>query len=94
MVIRDRDNKFHNYQLKNSATVKWGEGDKSIRGDFERQKRFYDCISKDSALYLVVSDLKLQNNLSQQCPKSIECFTKVLYFPYQTIIGRSVGVIG
>jgi hypothetical protein len=88
MVDRDRDPVLYNYQLKNSATVAWGKGDKSIQDDFHKQKILNDSISRESQIYLVVSDRDLQNQLSAKCPTAIRDFSRVLYFPYEKGLGR------
>jgi hypothetical protein len=87
MVDRDRDPVLYNYQLKNSATVAWGKGDKSIQDDFSKQKILNDSISRESQIYLVVSDRDLQNKLSAKCPTAIRDFSRVLYFPYEKGLG-------
>jgi hypothetical protein len=88
MVDRHEDPVLQNYQLKNSAKVAWGKGNKSIQNDFHKQKILNDSISRESQIYLVVSDRNLQNKLSAKCPIAIRDFSQVLYFPYEKGVGR------
>jgi hypothetical protein len=88
VVDRHGETVLRNYQLKNSSTVSWGQGDKSIQDDFCKQRILNQAISRESELYLVVSDLALQDTLSEKCPESIRDFSQVLYFPYQKQLSR------
>jgi hypothetical protein len=88
VVDRHDETALRNYQLKNSATVSWGQGDKSIQDDFCRQQILNQAISRGSELYLVVSDSALQSTLNEQCPELIRDFSQVLYFPYQKRLSR------
>jgi hypothetical protein len=83
MVDRHDNPVLRNYQLKNSSTVAWGKGDKSIQDDFYKQKILNDSISRESEISLVVSNRDLQDRLSEKCPASIRDFSQVLYFPYE-----------
>jgi hypothetical protein len=88
VIDRHGDTFLRNYQLKNSSTVSWGQGEKSIQDDFCKQHALNQSISRESELYLVVSDSTLQNTLSEKCPQSIKDFSQVLYFPYQKELSR------
>jgi hypothetical protein len=83
VIDRSGDTFLRNYQLKNSSTVFWGQGEKSIQDDFCKQQALNQSIARGSELYLVVSDLSLQNTLSDKCPQSIKDFSQVIYFPYR-----------
>ena len=74
------------YQLKNSTSVTWGTGLKSISDDFSKQYELNQSISKKSELYLVVSDLKLKTKLDKKLPTNINAYSQVIHFPYQPTI--------
>ena len=78
VIDRGCNNALRNYQLKNSSTVFWGQGDKSIQDDFHKQHILNQAILRGSELYLVVSDLALQKTLSKNCPESIRDFSSLL----------------
>lgn len=88
VIDRGGNNALRNYQLKNSSTVFWGQGDKSIQDDFHKQHILNQAILRGSELYLVVSDSALQRTLSKNCPESIRDFSQVVYFPYQKQLSK------
>lgn len=81
---------LRHYQLKNSSSVTWGEGLKSISDDFNKQYELNQSISKESEINLVVSDAKLKTGLEASIPAAISGYSTVVYFPYNSSL---VGVI-
>ncbi|MBE9053238.1 hypothetical protein IQ243_22990 [Nostocales cyanobacterium LEGE 11386] len=75
-----QENLLRHYQLKNSASVNWGKGAKSIHDDFQKQYQLNQSISKNSELLLVVSCDKLRANLQNSMPKNISSYSQVIYF--------------
>ena len=75
---------FRHYQLKNSPSVAWGKGLRSIADDFEKQYQLNRAVSKTSELNLVVSDSDLQNRLAASLPPAISPYSQVGYFPYDS----------
>lgn len=83
LIVIDADAAcFRHYQLKNSPSVSWGTGLRSLADDFEKQYQLNQAISKESELHLVVSDMNLQHRLSASLPPTISSYSQVCYFPY------------
>jgi hypothetical protein len=78
------------YQLKNSVNVAWGSGLKSISDDFGKQYELNLSISTESELYLVVSDLNLKAKLEKDLPATINAYSQVIYFSYQSNIVKFI----
>ena len=76
------DSPLYHYQLKNSSTVLWGSGLKSISDDFRLQHMLNQSVSRSSELYLVVSDETIKSNLTANIPPEIEEYSQVLHFSY------------
>lgn len=74
-------NIFEHYQLKNSKNVSWGTGLKSIADDFQKQQELNLALSKNSNLYLVISDRTSCDALTQNIPNNIKPYSQVIYFP-------------
>lgn len=70
------------YQLKNSQSVSWGQGIKSIADDFRKQQQINQNINRPSELCLVVSDSQLKVSLELKQPSDLKVFSKVTFFPY------------
>jgi hypothetical protein len=88
VIDRHGETALRNYQLKNSSTVSWGQGNQSLQDDFCKQHALNQSISRGTELYLVVSDSALRNTLGGKCPQLIEDFSQVLYFPYHKQLSR------
>lgn len=82
IIVMNDESLFQHYQLKNSPSVVWGTGLRSIADDFEKQYRLNQAVSKVSELNLVVSDPGLQHRLSAALPPAISPYSQVCYFPY------------
>jgi hypothetical protein len=78
------------YQLKNSITVKWGSGLKSIADDFSKQYELNQVNSIESLLYLVVSDSSLKTKLDNDLPDHISDYSQIVHFPYQSNIVKLI----
>jgi hypothetical protein len=78
---------LQHYQLKNSRTISWMTGDRSIQDDFTNQHRLNQrLLKRDSQLYLVVSDPAKSVILSGCIPSAIRAFSQVIHFPYGPIM--------
>lgn len=84
------DTLLRHYQLKNSSNIVWGEGDKTIRDDFEKQYALNKVISKNSEIFLVVSSQKLRERLNKNIPESIKPYSRVLYFSYDNDLPKII----
>lgn len=84
IISHENDNLLEHYQLKNSNSISWGSGEKSISDDFSKQIVLNQDISKSSEINLVVSDKNLKERLSENCPQNIQEFSQTIYFPYRT----------
>ena len=82
IVVCDGEPLLKHYQLKNSSTVSWGNGLRSIADDFEKQQQLNQAMSKESELGLVVPNPELQARLASSMPAVIEPYSQVLQFPY------------
>lgn len=81
IILNEETQYLQHYQLKNSKSVSWGQGFKSISDDFEKQKMLND--SRPSTMSLVVADKSLQECLTRTCPESIQTFSTAVYFPFR-----------
>ena len=91
LIIDFNDNALcQHYQLKNSTSVTWGTGLKSISDDFSKQYELNQSISKESELYLVVSNLNLKTKLDENLPININAHSQVIHFPYQPTIMKLI----
>jgi hypothetical protein len=70
------------YQLKNSASVSWGQGLKSIADDFRKQQQLNQQIERQTVLHLVVSNLQLQLSLELSQPDDLKAYSQVMFFPH------------
>lgn len=93
IISCESDNILEHYQLKNSNSISWGSGQKSISDDFEKQKILNQQISKFSEIYLVVSSESLREKLSRNCPQNIQAFSQATYFPYKSNLMHVVAEI-
>ncbi|MEQ8997294.1 MAG: hypothetical protein RID53_12430 [Coleofasciculus sp. B1-GNL1-01] len=81
LIINDiQENIYQHYQLKNTASLRWGSGLRSIADDFVKQYNLNQTISKQSEMTLVVSNFQLRDRLANQIPQQIAEFSKVDYF--------------
>lgn len=83
LVISDElHSSQHHFQLKNTVTVEWGVGDKTISDDFSKQKQLNDKLGiLVTHAALVCSDQTKVESLNQKMPDSIHKFAEVLFFP-------------
>lgn len=83
LVISDElHSSQHHFQLKNTVTVEWGRGDKTISDDFSKQKQLNDRLGIEvTRTVLVCSDQTKVESLNQKLPDSIHKFAEVLFFP-------------
>lgn len=82
IIDHHEDTCLRHYQLKNSSTVTWGTGLKSIADDFKKQHDLNQALARQSDLNLVVSSQELQRSLSASQPESIKPYSQVLHFPF------------
>ncbi|MBD1842480.1 hypothetical protein H6F89_03430 [Cyanobacteria bacterium FACHB-63] len=82
IISNQADNYLRHYQLKNSPTVTWGTGLKSLADDFKKQYDLNTYLDRQSDLNLVVSCQKVQQRLSTHLPAGIKPYSQVLYFPF------------
>ena len=75
---------LRHFQLKNSLSINWGIGEKSICDDFEKQYKLNEHISKKSDLKLVVSCEQLRDKLNSCIPENIQNYSQVIYFCKET----------
>lgn len=87
--FKDSSSRKH-YQLKNSASVTWGSGLKSISDDFCKQYELNQSISIESELYLVISDSNLKTRLDNSLPERINDYSQVVHFPYRSNIAKLI----
>ncbi|HEY9863118.1 MAG TPA: hypothetical protein V6D21_02965 [Candidatus Obscuribacterales bacterium] len=74
-------NTWEHYQLKNSKSVTWGDGYKSIADDFAMQHKLNTHHgNKKSKLHLVVNSQTVCDNLNQEIPIHIKSCSIVIYF--------------
>ena len=90
IIDRKGNTPLQHYQLKNSTSVSWGSGLKSISDDFSKQQALNQAVSRDSELHLVVSNLELRDKLNDSLPEAIKSFSQVLYFPYESDLMRVI----
>jgi hypothetical protein len=91
LIIDFDDNTLrHHYQLKNSITVKWGSGLKSIADDFSKQYELNQVNSIESLQHLVVSDSSLKTKLDNDLPDHISDYSQIVHFPYQSNIVKLI----
>jgi hypothetical protein len=83
LVISDElHSSQHHFQLKNTDNVNWGQGNKTISDDFNKQKQLNDKLEiQVTRTILVCSDQSRVEFLSQKIPTSIHKFAEVLFFP-------------
>lgn len=83
LVISDElHSSQHHFQLKNTVTVEWGRGDKTISDDFSKQKQLNDKLGIEvTRTVLVCSNQTRVESLNQKLPNAIRKFAKVLFFP-------------
>jgi hypothetical protein len=81
---------LRHYQLKNSSNVSWGEGEKSIYDDFQKQYFLNQSISRESELYLVVSSQELKKKLLANIPNDIKNYTQVIYFCFEKSLPKMI----
>ncbi len=55
---------------------------RSISDDFKKQYDLNQKLSRESQIHLVVSCLKLRNNLESSMPLVIKAYSQAIYFPY------------
>lgn len=82
-VVISSDKATEYFQLKNSNSVSWGSGEKSIADDFSKQF----ILATELGLinpwtYLIVSSESLRDNLLATIPDEIKSHTGVGFFPY------------
>lgn len=83
LIIASKDEPtLRHYQLKNSPSVTWGKGLKSISDDFKKQYELNQAISRESEISLVVFNTDLRANLEVSLPAAIREYSRVIHFPY------------
>lgn len=83
LIIDILDEPLQHYQLKNSPTVSWLGDTHPIQIDFANQHHLNLSIySRESQIFLVVSNQACSMRLENTIPTSIEHFSRVSYFPY------------
>lgn len=90
IVAYEDEARVKHYQLKNSSSVSWGSGLRSIADDFEKQYHLNEALSKISELHLVVSDPALQQNLAAAIPSTISSCSQVIHFPYDHSLAKVI----
>jgi hypothetical protein len=90
IIDYDDNTPRQHYQLKNSTTVKWGSGLKSIADDFSKQYELNQVNSIESLLHLVVSDSSLKTKLDNDLPDHICNYSRIVHFPYQSNIVKLI----
>ncbi len=71
------------FQLKNSTSVSWGAGDKSIADDFSKQVILAQELGHiNPYTHLIVSSESLHTKLSLDIPNEIKAHTRISFFPY------------
>ncbi|NMG10701.1 hypothetical protein [Brasilonema sp. UFV-L1] len=84
LIIDEKtDNVLRHFQLKNSLSVSWGEGNKSICDDFQKQYTLNKSFSRQSEINLVVSSEKVRDKLAQNMPDIIITYSQVVYFSFE-----------
>lgn len=81
---------LRHYQIKNSPSVSWGEGLRSIFDDFNKQYELNQTISRESEINLVVSSTELKADLEANLPPTISEYSRVIYFPYDSDLVRVI----
>ncbi|GAB1538620.1 hypothetical protein NUACC21_12820 [Scytonema sp. NUACC21] len=81
---------LRHYQLKNSSSVSWGEGEKSIYDDFQKQYHLNKSIFRESELWLVVPSEELQERLLVSMPDNIKNYSKILYFCFEKSLSKII----
>lgn len=82
IIDSKNDTSLRHYQLKNSSSVAWGRGLKSISDDFQKQYDLNQSVSRESEMNLVVSFQELKADLDASLPAAIKAYSQVLYFPF------------
>lgn len=93
IIFHEEESRLQHHQLKNSPTISWSSGLKSISDDFEKQKVLNQSIGRDSEMVLVVSDQQLQQRLTASCPAAIQAFSKVSYFPHRATLTQVIDAV-
>lgn len=78
------------YQLKNSSNIVWGDGEKTICDDFQKQYVLNKAISRESEIFLVVSSRELRDRLNKSMPNNIKNYSEVLYFCYDNSLPKVI----
>jgi hypothetical protein len=82
LVIFERRSKTANhFQVKDVATLTWGQGAKSIASDFRQQLKLGKNRKLNTNLFLVVSRKSLASSLATKIPKGLGKKSSVVYFP-------------
>jgi hypothetical protein len=76
-----RASPLEHFQLKDSSSVSWGSGLRSIADDFEKQQQLNESLSRPSRLTLIVSNPTLRDRLAASLPNTLIGFSQVQYFP-------------
>lgn len=83
LIINSEDEStLRHYQLKNSLSVTWGEGLKSISDDFKKQYELNQETLRESEISLVVSSTDLRADLEVSLPAAIKNYSRVIHFHY------------
>lgn len=93
IIFYEAENKLQHHQLKNSLSIIWGNVPKSISDDFQKQQALNQSLDRSSEMVLVVSDLQLQQKLSDACPQNIREFSQAVYFPYRENLMQVVNAV-
>lgn len=91
IIINDiQENIYQHYQLKNTASLTWGSGLRSIADDFAKQYNLNQALSKQSEITLVVSNPQLRDRLANKIPQQIAEFSKVDYFYFASSLPKVI----
>lgn len=89
LIINDiQENIYQHYQLKNTASLTWGSGLRSIADDFAKQYNLNQAVSKQSEITLVVSNAQLRDRLANKIPQQIAEFSEVDYFYFASSLPK------
>jgi len=84
VVRHDESYSFNAYQLKNTQSVSWTNGNPSISDDFSLQYKLSEAEGYRSiGLQLICSNRDTAEALKSSVPNEISAFSTAAYFPYR-----------
>lgn len=78
------------YQLKNSVSVSWGTGLKSIADDFRKQQQLNQQLERQTGLHLVVSNPQVKSSLELSQPDDLKAYSQVVFFPHGRALNQVI----